>query len=334
MKRFTVRPVRSALALLLVMGVWACEPAAESEAGTAADARVVRTDDSTGDGGMVSSAHGLATRAGVEVLERGGNAFDASVAVAAALTVVEPMNSNLFGGYGTLVIYDAERGEVRYLDNNGRFPKATDADVFRQADDMDDVLRTAHAVSTPGNLRGFEALWREYGLLPWSELLAPATRHAAEGVEVSEPMAAAIANTWEHFSDYARSIYGRDGEPLGAGDVIVQADLAEAFRLAAEQGSEALYGGPLGELLVAEMERQGGFLAEEDLAEYEAEWFEPIGIDFRGHRVVTAGAPSNSFAALVALGIMSRWDNAALGSNRPPTSTASPKPRSTPSGPG
>ena len=293
--------------VLLGLGGWACANVDE--------AVVVRTNEPMGNGGMVSSAHELATLAGVEVLENGGNAFDATVAVAAALTVVEPQNSNLFGGYGTVVTYEADSGDLRYLDMNGRFPKATNADVFRAADDLRVMLRTAQSVSTPANLHGFEALWQEYGTQPWTDLLASAVQHAAEGVEVSEPMARSIAGTWQYFSEYAKAIYGKDGEPLEAGDLIVQTDLAEAFRLAAELGGEALYGGPVGELMVAEMERGGGFLAMEDLVEHEAEWFEPVEIDYRGHQVVTAGAPSNSFAALVAAGIMSRYDNATLGFN-------------------
>ncbi|MDA1097314.1 MAG: gamma-glutamyltransferase, partial [Chloroflexi bacterium] len=276
---------------------------------------VVRSDGSTGDGGVVSSAHELATLAGVEVLEEGGNAFDAAVAVAAALTVVEPMNSNLFGGYGTLLIFDAQLGALRYHDMNGRFPKATNADVFREADDLGAMLRTAQAVSTPANLRGFEALWQEYGTLPWPRLLSSARRYAADGVTVSGPVARAIPGVWADLSDYAKEIYGRDGRPLEEGDLIVQADLADAFDRTAELGSDALYDGPLGEMLVREMVRGGGFLTMEDLAEHEAEWFDPIEIDFRGHRVATAGAPSNAFAALVIAGIMSRYDNVTLGFN-------------------
>lgn len=264
---------------------------------------------------MVSSGHELATLAGVEVLENGGNAFDAAVAVAATLTVVEPMMSNFFGGYGTLVVYDAKRRELRYLDNNGRFPKATNADVFRRAKDPGEIMRTAQAVSTPGNLHGFEALWKQYGTRSWGDLLGTATRLAEEGVPVSEPLARSLGEAWKYFSPYTKSFYGKDGQPLAAGDLLVQKDLADSFRLTAGQGADALYGGPLGEKLDAEMKRRGGFLSLDDLAAHRAEWFEPIEIDYRGYRVVTAGPPSNSFAALVAAGIMSQYDNAALGSN-------------------
>jgi gamma-glutamyltranspeptidase / glutathione hydrolase len=276
--------------------------------------------------GIVSSAHELASRAGIEILEAGGNAFDAAVATAAVLTVVEPMNSNLFGGYGTLLIWDDTAQKLRYLDNNGRFPRAVDSDVFRAAESLDDIMRTAQSVSTPGNLRGFETLWKEHGALEWAELLSPAIRHAEQGVPVSAPLARALAGTWEHFDAYARGIFGKAPEggdaageavPLEEGDTLVQADLAASLRLAAEQGADALHGGLLGEAVDAEMERRGGFLALEDLAALRSEWLEPIWIDYRDARVATAGPPSNSFAALVCLGLMSRFDLAAMGADSP-----------------
>ena len=100
--------------------------------------------------GAVSSAHPLATEAGLDILRQGGNAFDAAVAVASVLTVVEPMSSNLLGGYGTLIVHEGSTGETRYLDNNGRFPAATDSDLFRAAESRSEIMRSAQAVSTPG----------------------------------------------------------------------------------------------------------------------------------------------------------------------------------------
>ena len=300
------------------LGVIGCsEDAVDTPTQTseAVDTTVVRTDGATGTGGMVASAHRRATEAGVEILELGGNAFDAAVAVASTLTVVEPMNSSIFGGSGTLILYDAERGELRYLDNNGRFPKATNSDVFREAERLEDIMRTAKAISTPGNLHGFEALWEEHGSLPWADLWEAAIFHADEGVAVSAPLGLAIADMWEHFSDHAQAIYGAGGEPFGEGDWLGQHELAASMRTVAANGAASLYGGSLGEAVIAEVERQNGFLAMDDLIEHVAEWFAPISIDYRGYDVVTAGAPSNSFAALVAAGIMTRYDPPALGSN-------------------
>src|SRR5262245_54525767 len=131
--------------------------------------------------GMISSAHPLATQAGLEILEAGGNAFDAAVAVAATLNVVEPMMSGM-GGFGVTLLYDADKGALRCLDASGRFPAATDADVFRAptAHYLEN-RKGAKAVSTPGNAKHWEVLAKEYGRLPWPRLLGPAIKLADEG---------------------------------------------------------------------------------------------------------------------------------------------------------
>ncbi len=302
--------------LLIPLALAGCSDGGTEAADLALSPTLVRSGGPIGSAGLVSSAHETATVVGIEILEAGGNAFDAAVAIAATLTVVEPMNSNLFGGYGTLITYDSETGNLRYLDNNGRFPRAVNSDVFRPPANLREMMRTAKAVSTPGNLQGFEALWKEYGSMPWAELFDGAIAAAENGVTVYEGLAGSIARAWPVLSGYTKGIYGGvDGEPLESGDLLVQSDLAESFRIAARDGSAALQGGVLGEALVAEMERREGFLAMEDLVASRAEWFEPIRIDYRGYEVVTAGPPSNSFASLVSLGIMSRFDNAALGHN-------------------
>ncbi|MBM3285483.1 MAG: gamma-glutamyltransferase, partial [Candidatus Aminicenantes bacterium] len=107
--------------------------------------------------GMVSSAHPLATEAGLEILRKGGNAFDAAVAVAAALNVVEPMMSGM-GGYGTILVYDAGKHKIRFLDSSGKIPAAVDSDVFREPyPDYRENRRGPKAVSTPGNVAAWEA---------------------------------------------------------------------------------------------------------------------------------------------------------------------------------
>jgi len=298
---------------MAALGTWAC-----SSDGVDTTVILTRSDGPTGNAGVVSSSAELATLAGVEMLEAGGNAFDAAVAVASTLTVVQPTHSSIFGGYGTIIIYDAEQNRLRYLDNGGRFPKAVNSDVFREATDRRQIMMTAKGVSTPGNLSGFEAMSKEHGSKPWADLFESAIRLADEGIDVTEGLARSISRTWENLSDYSKDFYGASGEPLQAGDTLVQRDLAESFRMAAREGAKALYGGELGRALDAEMKRQDGFLAMEDLVEHESDWFDPIQIDYRGNQVVTAGPPANSFVSLVCLGIMSRYDNKALGHNTGP----------------
>jgi gamma-glutamyltranspeptidase/glutathione hydrolase len=264
---------------------------------------------------MVSSAHPLATEAGLRILARGGNAFDAAVAVAAALNVVEPMMSGM-GGYGTILVYDAVSGQTRFLNPSGRIPQGVDSDAYRApTPGYRKNRRGAKAVSTPGNVNAWAAMSEQYGELDWADLFEPAVELAEEGFLLDDRIAGLVSAAFQDFPDHARSFYGRNGAPLGVGDRLVQSDLGRSLRIVAEKGPGALHGGALGAAIDAEMRARGGFLRLSDLEDNEAEWWDPIGIDYRGHRVITASPPANSFPALVRLGIMSRFDVAAMGHN-------------------
>jgi gamma-glutamyltranspeptidase/glutathione hydrolase len=268
-----------------------------------------------GRSGMVSSAHPLATRAGLEVLRAGGNAFDAAVTVAAVLNVVEPAMSGL-GGYGTILIWNAAEGQARFLNAGGRIPRGVDPAVFRPPTPDWKSNRTGpKAVSTPGNANAWEALWRGFGTLDWALILEPAIRLAEEGFEVDDGLARLIEGAWTDFSPYARAFYGSGDRPLPAGSSLVQHDLARSLRLIARQGARALHGGPLGAAVDQAMRASGGFLSLADLRENVAEWYQPIAIDYRGNRVYTAAPTANSFPALERLGMMACFDGPALGHN-------------------
>jgi gamma-glutamyltranspeptidase / glutathione hydrolase len=265
--------------------------------------------------GMVSSAHPLATEAGLEILEAGGNAFDAAVAVAAALNVVEPMMSGM-GGYGTILVHSAAEGRSRFLNASGRIPRGVEPDAFRApTPGFLENRRGAKAVSTPGNVNAWAAMSEEYGRLPWEDLLEPAARLAEEGYEVDGRIAGLIRAAWEEFPQHARAFYGVEGRPLEAGERLVQSDLAHSLRLIGREGPRVLHGGVLGEAVDRAMREAGGFLRLQDLAENEAEWWDPIEIDYRGHTVMVPPPPANSFPALVRLGMMSQVDVRALGHN-------------------
>jgi gamma-glutamyltranspeptidase/glutathione hydrolase len=267
--------------------------------------------------GMVSSAHPLATQAGLEILEAGGNAFDAAVAVAATLNVVEPMMSGM-AGFGASLLYDASKGTIRCLDSSGRFPAATDADVFRAptANYLEN-RKGAKAVSTPGNAKHWETLAKEHGKLPWARLLAPAIKLAEDGFPISAQTARHIASEYPAFPEHAKRIYGKDGKPLQAGDRLVQQDLARSLRLLSAQGARALHGGALGEAVDKAMRAAGGFLRLEDLKRNQAEWWDPVRIDYRGYQVAASALPNNAWNGLYRLGIMSRFDLGKMGPGSP-----------------
>lgn len=267
--------------------------------------------------GMVSSAHPLATHIGLKILKAGGNAFDAAVAIAASLNVVEPMNSGI-GGYGTILVYDAASDKTRFLDSSGKIPLNVNSDVFRPpTQGYMENRRGPKAVSTPGNVNAWWAMSSEYGKLEWNQLFEGAIKAAEEGFEANERLARVIEHAFSEFNEYAQMIYGKEGIPLMKGDRLIQKDLAQSMRLIAEQGPQALYGGRLGKAIDKSMQMKGGFLSIDDLIADKAEWWTPIHIDYRDYTVKTASPPSTAFPSLIRLGLMSRFDNAALGHNTP-----------------
>jgi len=264
---------------------------------------------------MISSAHPLATQAGLDILRAGGNAFDAAVAVAAVLNVVEPMMSGM-GGYGTILIYDGSGRRVRFLNSSGRIPETVDSDVFRAPTPGYEENRSGpKAVSMPGNVRAWEAMSKEYGRLEWPRLFEAAVRLAGDGFPVSGGLAGAIEHAYAEFPEKAKTFYGKNGSPLQAGETLIQKDLARSLRLIADAGAEAFYRGEIAAAIDREMKATGGFLSKADLAADKIEWWEPIHVNYRGNEVYTASPPATAFPSLIRLGLMSQFDVPSLGHN-------------------
>ncbi len=254
----------------------------------------------TAKSGMVSSMHPLATGAGLAILRQGGNAFDAAIAVASMLNVVEPENSGV-GGYGLILLYDAKKLQVRTLNASGRIPKGANPAAYRDPK----ARRGGILVSTPVNLRAWEAMSKAYGTLPWKTVLQQAVDTADNGFALLRPIP---ADAFRDFPDHAKAFYGRDGKPLDKGDRLIQKDLAKSLRSIAANGADVLHGGDLGKQIAAELARTGSFVTLADIADSTPEWFEYSSIEYRGLRIVTPPPPANSFTALIRLGILSQWD--------------------------
>ena len=265
--------------------------------------------------GMVSSAHPIATDAGLDILKKGGNAFDAAVAVASTLNVVEPMMSGI-GGYGTILIYDAEKSEILFLDSSGKIPAKVNSDVFRKPyPNHRENRRSAKAVSTPGNVNAWDAMSKKYGKLKWKRLFQTAIRVAENGFILDERAARLINYAFETFPKHAKGFYGKNGKPLKAGERLIQKDLASSLKLIALNGPEIFYRGKLGKAIDREMSKQKGFLSIKDLANDSAEWWEPIHIKYRDYAVYTASPPSTAFPSLIRLGLMAQFDVSHMGHN-------------------
>jgi gamma-glutamyltranspeptidase/glutathione hydrolase len=214
------------------------------------------------------------------------------------------------------VIYDAKKREAHFLNSSGRIPRAVDSDAFRPpTPGYLENRRGAKSVSTPGNVAAWEAMSRLYGKLAWKRLFAEAIRLARDGFPVDEGTARAIRSSFASFPEQARRFYGREGQPLGAGERLVQKDLSRSLSLIAAQGARAAQSGQIERAVDSAMRAAGGFLSLADLEANRAEWGEVIRISYRGYEVVTAPPPANSFDMLVRLGLMSSYDRRALGHN-------------------
>ena len=268
--------------------------------------------------GMISTAHPLATQAGLEILAAGGNAFDAAVAVAATLNVVEPMMSGM-GGFGATLLYDAKRASYRCLDASGRFPAGNRcrrlsypvARITCQPQGSQIDLHARQRQRTGKRWR------RNTASCPGHGCSHPAIKLADEGFVISAHTAKHIQNEFPAFPEYAKDFYGKEGKPLQAGDRLTQKDLARSLRLLAEQGAKVIHGGELATAIDKTMRETGGFLRLDDLKRNQAEWWEPVSIDYRGHKVVATPLPNNAWNGLLRLGIMSRFDLAKMGHNSP-----------------
>lgn len=306
--------MRSLLSALII-AIALCAPESALAQLSSAPSEPTSASPAYGKFGMVSSAHPLATEAGLDILKSGGNAFDAAVAIAATLNVVEPMMSGI-GGYGTIMVYDAKRNEPWFLNCSGRIPSAVNSDAFRAPTPNYLANRSgAKAVSTPGNVTCWKEMSRKYGRLKWNTLFTAAIGHADNGFVLGERNAGAVRNAFPSFSEYAKRFYGKNGLPLGATDKLTQTDLAKTLRAISLDGSNYAASGTLAKAIDRSMKASDGFLSLNDLRRSRAEWWRPISIDYRGHKIVTASPPANSFDMLVRLGLMSRFDNKALGHN-------------------
>jgi gamma-glutamyltranspeptidase/glutathione hydrolase len=265
----------------------------------------------------IASAYPLASRAGYAALEQGGNAFDAAVAVAAALAVVEPNGSGLGGG-GFFLLHRAADGLQVMVDARERAPAAATRDMYLDADgnpvpgaSIDGPL----AAGIPGEPAALEHLARQYGRLPLVVSLAPAIHLAREGFAVYPYLHDALAGKAADMrrSPDAARIFLVDGDAPPVGTLLRQPELAAVLETIAAEGAHGFYEGPLAGRLVAGVRAGGGIWTEADLAAYHVVERPPVVGHYRGARIVSAAPPSSGGIAVVtALNILSGYDLAAV----------------------
>ncbi len=271
--------------------------------------------------GMVASQEARASRIGVAVLERGGNAVDAAVAVGFALGVTLPRGGSLGGG-GFMLVHHAESGETVAIDYREIAPAAAHRNLFLDAAgevDTDKSWYSRSAAGVPGTVAGLATALERYGTISLAEALAPAIRLAAEGIVVTRDLSDSLASRSERllkFPATAAIFFHGDGRPVQPGETLIQADLAWSLRQIAEDGPAAFYVGAIARRIAADMAANGGPMTLADLAAYRVALRVPVQGSYRGHEIFSMPPPSSGGVHLVQiLNILEAYPLGELGHN-------------------
>ncbi len=268
-------------------------------------------------GGMVNCSSPQAAAAGLDALRRGGNAVDAAVAAAAAITVVEP-TANGIGSDAFALVWSAREGRLYGLNSSGPAPMA--ASIQRiLADGKDEGGKMpAHGwapVTVPGAPMAWAELSAKFGRLPLSQALAPAVAYAREGYPCSPNLALAWGQAYDSYRrtctgpafDEWYATFAPEGRPYEAGDLIRLPRHADTLEAIGATNAAAFYTGDIARQIDADSRKFGGYLRYEDLAAYRARWVEPIWVDYRGYRVCEIPPNGQGIAALMALNILKEF---------------------------
>ena len=247
--------------------------------------------------GMVVSEEAVATRVGVDILRRGGNAVDAAVAVGFALAVTLPRAGNLGGG-GFMLVRMAD-GRSAAVDYRETATRAAYRDMYLDPTGKpDSKLSQYHglAVGVPGTVAGLARALQDYGTMTLPQVIAPALALAETGIEVTPDLADSLRAGSKRLTAWpstAKIFFKPDGSGPAPGETLKQPDLAGSLRLVAEQGPDGFYRGATAERIAAEVRKAGGNMTVEDLAGYEVKIREPVKGSYRGHEILSMPPPSS-----------------------------------------
>jgi gamma-glutamyltranspeptidase/glutathione hydrolase len=264
--------------------------------------------------GIVATSQTLASQAGAMILERGGSAADAAIAANAVMGVVEPM-SNGMGGDLFAIERDEKTGKLSGLNASGWAPEKLTIDFLHHKGFSEMPQTGIYTVTVPGCVRGWEALHKKFGRLPWAELFKPAIYYAQHGFPVTEFISAYwnAAHAKLGKDPNARQVFLIDGQTPKVGQVFANPEYARALELVAREGPDAFYKGEIAKAILKTSDRLGGVMSAEDLADYQAEWVEPISTTYHGWKVYELPPNGQGMAALEMLNIMERFPLAKYG---------------------
>lgn len=254
--------------------------------------------------GMVVSAHPEASKVGIEILKKGGNAVDAAVAVQFALAVVYPNAGNIGGG--GFMVYRSAKGEVNALDFREKASAAASRDMYLDAAGNPIVEKSLYghlAAGVPGSVAGMVEAHKKYGKLSWKEVVQPAIDLAEKGFEITKRQASELNGLHRKLMDI--NVNGTALVNLESTwqerSLLIQTELANTLKLIQQKGRAGFYEGAVADAIVAEMQRGKGLMTKEDLKNYRAVWRKPITGNYRGYKVITMPPTSSGGIALIQL---------------------------------
>ena len=274
-----------------------------------------------GKNGMVVTQHYLATNVGHTILAEGGNAYDASIAVAFALAVVLPRAGNIGGG-GFMVMFDGTSQESFSIDYREMAPEAASKDMYLASDGSVDKKRATQgilSIGVPGTVYGMWEVHKKFGSLPWSKLLAPAIKLAEDGFLISPFMADALNKRYKKLSKHKnfKSIF-YSSYPVQMHQRLKQPNLANTLKIISTNGVMGFYDGEVATKIDAFMRKNGGLITKKDLKNYRPIWRETLHGDFNDYKIVTMGPPSSGGVHIIQmLNILENYDLVMMGHNSP-----------------
>ena len=257
--------------------------------------------------GIAATSQVLASQAGAMILAKGGSAVDAAIASNAVLGVTEPLMTGL-GGDLFVIYWDKKTGKLTGLNSSGAAPKELTPEFLAKQDIKRMPQDGVHSVTVPGAVRGWWAMHQKFGKLPWKDLFQPAIAFSEQGYPVHEGMSEIWAGqgSIRGLSSHPESarVFLPHGKAPATGELFRNPGMGKAFRLIADKGPDAFYKGEIAQAIVQTSKKLGGTMTMEDIAAFQPEFVEPIGIDYRGWKVYELPPNSQGMAALEMLNIM------------------------------
>ncbi len=304
--------IAAALAGILTAGLWAQSRPAPSATVVPGRSKIATRY------GIVAASQPLAARAGVQVLERGGNAIDAAIAANAVMGLVEP-EMNGIGGDLFAIVYQASTKKLFGLNAGGWAPTGLTPALLRSKGLTSMPSTGIYSVTVPGAVAGWDALRTRFGALPMSDLLAPAIFYATNGFPVTDIIAQGWAGSAAKLAadEHSAKLYLPGGRAPKAGEMFRNPELAATLRLVAEKGAAGFYDGKPADAILAVSHQLGGTMTAEDLRQFRPEWVDPISTTYRGWTVWELPPNTAGIAALMMLNLMEQYPLAQYGLHSP-----------------